>query len=256
MMNHTHQKKLSILVVVYNASELLAYTLQRILAQKTPDVELVVWDGNSTDDTLSIIKRYASEVDVLRSERDAGIYDAMNKAMELASGEFLWFINAGDAPAEGAINEVLSLSEHCDVIYGETLFTNGDGEVLGERSSFTTRKLPKELKLSCFLKGQVVSHQAFIPKRALTKPYDLSYAISADIDWQLHVLKQHPSVSLSSRPLALYLHGGTSKQHAKKAWKERFEIMTQYFGLIRTIFAHVNMVIRAAVFMLFERRND
>ena len=87
----------SIITVVFNAEQHIEYTIQSVIEQNHANYEYIVIDGGSLDQTLAIIDKYRDKIDLLVSEADRGIYDAMNKGIQLAKGEYINFINAGDA---------------------------------------------------------------------------------------------------------------------------------------------------------------
>ena len=91
-----HQIKISVITVVYNGIDLLRGTMESVFAQTYPNIEYIIIDGNSNDGTLELIKENESKITKWISEPDKGLYDAMNKGIKLATGDFLWFMNAGD----------------------------------------------------------------------------------------------------------------------------------------------------------------
>ena len=130
MHNHFHPK-FSIITVTYNAAAVLEDTIQSIITQTYKNVEYIIVDGASTDGTLKIIERYRPHIHTVISEKDNGLYDAMNKGLALATGDYVCFLNAGDCLHEDDTlqNMVHSVIEaECmhtendvpDVIYGET----------------------------------------------------------------------------------------------------------------------------------------
>ncbi|CAN5404494.1 hypothetical protein BH09BAC4_BH09BAC4_38480 [soil metagenome] len=86
----------SIITITYNAERFLERTIQSVVAQQATDFEYVIIDGASTDGTLDIIKRYEKHITTWISEPDRGLYDAMNKGLHRARGQYVWFMNAGD----------------------------------------------------------------------------------------------------------------------------------------------------------------
>ena len=115
---------ISIITVVYNSEQFIESTLKSIAAQNSKNFEYIIIDGQSKDATLSIIEKYKSFVDVLISEPDKGLYDAMNKGLQLAKGQFVWFINSGDQLySENTVAQIEQLYQQdysIDVFYGQT----------------------------------------------------------------------------------------------------------------------------------------
>lgn len=248
--------KLSIITVVYNAESLLEITLNSIRAIKNPQVEYVVIDGASSDNSLKIIEKNKDIVNTLVSEPDKGIYDAMNKGVNQCTGDYIVFINAGDEIIKEAVNQIFDDKVDSDIIYGDALFVREDRSPLGLRSKFTSRKLPEKLTLDSFKMGQGVCHQSFIAKRSIAPQFNLKYRISADYDWMLTCIERADSYLNLKEPISIFLHGGLSKQLLKKALTERFWIMVDHFGWSETVWNHFKIGIRGIKFFGKNRRID
>lgn len=137
MHNHVHPK-FSIITVTYNAGAVLEDTIQSVITQTYRNVEYIIVDGGSKDHTLDIINRYREHIQILVSEPDKGLYDAMNKGIRLATGDYLCFLNAGDELHE---DDTLQLMVHSitgtglpDVLYGETAIVDEEGHFLRMRA--------------------------------------------------------------------------------------------------------------------------
>ena len=186
MHNHVHPK-FSIITVTYNAGAVLEDTIQSVITQTYRNVEYIIVDGGSKDHTLDIINRYREHIHTLVSEPDKGLYDAMNKGIRLATGDYLCFLNAGDELHE---DDTLQLMVHSitgtelpDVLYGETAIVDEEGHFLRMRRL----SAPENLNWKSFKDGMLVCHQAFFPRRELAEPYDLRYRFSADFDWCIRI---------------------------------------------------------------------
>ena len=155
-------------------------------------MEYIIVDGGSTDGTLTIVNKYKEHIHTLVSEPDKGLYDAMNKGIKLATGDYLCFLNAGDGLHEDdtLLRIVHSLTGTIlpDVIYGETDIVDDEGHFLYKRRL----SAPETLHWKSFKKGMLVCHQAFFARRelALEEPYDLQYRFSADFDWCIRIMKK------------------------------------------------------------------
>ena len=114
-------KKLSIVIVTYNASFDVERTLKSVFDQTFADFEVIIIDGGSKDDTLDIIKKFEIRIDYCVSEKDRGIYDAMNKGIEASKGEYVQFLNAGDYFVnENVLDEIFNdCSDQPTLIYGD-----------------------------------------------------------------------------------------------------------------------------------------
>ncbi len=166
---------ISVITVVYNGESVLEATLQSSLCQTYPNIEILVIDGGSTDKTVEVIRRFDSSIDYWVSERDNGIYDAMNKGLSRATGDWVIFMNSGDEFHSSAVIQALhdrgALSRY-DLVYGdcEMVYANGYKRILPSR------------RVENLWKGMVCSHQSLFAKRSLFKdnPFDNSGGITSD----------------------------------------------------------------------------
>lgn len=242
----------SIITVTYNAEKVLEKTILSIVNQTAfQNIEYIIIDGSSKDNTLALIKKYETKISKWISEPDKGIYDAMNKGLKLATGDFVWFINAGDEIFEpDTLEKILLLSPNADIYYGETLEMTEAGTPIGMRRL----KAPKKLSWKSFQRGMLVCHQSILVKRSKANPYNLNYKIAADIEWVISALKQSHQIVNTHLILSKFAKGGTSGNNIKKALKERFQIMIQHYGLIKTIINHLIIVINFLWYLIFNRR--
>tara|TARA_Y100001972_G_C7659507_1_gene332426 strand:- start:1638 stop:2387 length:750 start_codon:yes stop_codon:yes gene_type:complete len=236
---------LSIITVTYNAEKYVERTIKSVLRQTFKDLEYLIIDGNSSDRTLEIVEKHKKKIEKVISEKDEGVYDAMNKGLQLAKGKYVLFLNAGDELSKQTIlEEIFNSKQDADVYYGETNILNKDRKVIGTRTELTSRKLPGQLIKKDFLNGQVVSHQSFIPRKELTIPYNLKYKCSADIDWMLQIVSRSTTIINVNQPIANYLQGGISDTQLGRCWKERFIILMKNFDPLSVILAHFRFFAR------------
>jgi len=251
--------KVSIITITFNPGALFDRTAQSILNQTCGDFEFVVVDGKSSDDTITKVQQlmpaFKEKGIPVRwtSEPDKGIYDAMNKGLRLASGDYVWFMNAGDVISspttlEAVFSSIPSGKNEPDFMYGETLIVDANGGIMGERRL----KAPKELTWTSFRMGMLVCHQSMLVKRTMAPEYDLSYRYSSDFDWTIRCLKKERYIQNTGLVIAHFLDGGVSKKKMKASLKERFNIMTVYYGWLPTVIRHLWFVCRAAWFKLFH----
>jgi len=238
---------LSIITVCYNAASVLEDTIKSVIEQTCDDYEYIVIDGASKDDTLNIIEEYNEYITRWITEADKGIYDAMNKGIELAQGKFIWFLNAGDTAFDRYVVQQLkeSAGEH-DVLYGDVMIVDAERKPLGLRSEITVHHLPSHLAKKDMQRGMIVCHQGFIPLHHLA-PFFIQNNLSADIDWTIRILDHAKSVFKVDFVLAEYLAGGVSKKKWKKSLLDRYDILKNHFGFTRTIFNHVLIIGRAII---------
>lgn len=233
----------SIITVTYNASEVLAPTLQSVKEQSFRDFEYLVIDGASTDDTLRLVKEAGILTARVWSEPDGGLYDAMNKGLGHASGEYVIFLNAGDAFAEPETLTLLAqyAQDKPDVIYGQTQLVDSNRQIVGRRHLTA----PATLDWHSFKNGMLVCHQAFVARRELCPHYDLQYRFSADYDWCIRVLrKSNHTAYVGDQPIISYLSDGLTTQNHKRSLKERYRIMCHYYGTLPTMLRHLRFAAR------------
>jgi len=245
--------EISVITVVYNGAKYLQGTIDSIRGQDYKNVEYIVIDGGSSDGTLEIIEANARFISYWSSEPDTGIYDAMNKGIKAASGEYVLFINAGDSLYEAdTLSRAMLLAPEADIIVGKTMLVDAHGNTLGERRL----KPPLKLNWRSFSKGMLVSHQAFIARKSVTALFDLSYRVSSDIDWCIRVMKASTHIENIGTFIARYLVGGLSRQQTLLAWKERFFIMVKHYGLIKALTSHVLIIFRFTFYFAKTRNLD
>lgn len=229
--------RFSIITITYNAEKTLEPTLVSVLEQDYPEIEYIVIDGASTDKTMHIIEKYLSRIAHVQSEPDKGLYDAMNKGLQIASGDYVWFMNAGDAiHSPFTLSRIVAqLKELPDVIYGETAIIDASREMIGMRRL----KTPEYLDWKSFRMGMLVCHQSFIAKRSIVDSFDLKYRFSADFDWCIKALKQSKFNFNTHLILSDYMDEGISTQNRKASLKERFDIMCRYYGYPVVVALHL-----------------
>jgi glycosyltransferase involved in cell wall biosynthesis len=245
------QLKFSVITVTYNAALWLERTIQSILLQ--PGIEYIIVDGGSTDGTLDIIRKYESQISRWISEPDNGLYDAMNKGLKLATGDYVWFINAGDTVySENTVREIsamLDMNDLPDIIYGETEMVDASGKSMGMRRL----KAPEKLTWKSFKMGMLVSHQSFIVRRTLATDYNLDYKYASDIDWCIRCLKNAETIFNTHLILSHFLEAGLSAANRKESLKERYRMMCRYYGKIPTLIRHFWFAIRFYFAKCFKR---
>jgi len=247
------QPKLSVITVVYNNARDIERTILSVLNQTYPDIEYIVIDAASTDGTVDIIKKYENCIAKLISEKDAGIYDAMNKGLAIATGDYILFMNSGDELyTNETVANVFATADDADIYYGETEMINSEGESLGQRR----HKAPQQLTWKSFKYGMSVSHQAIYIRRSLTLPYDKKYQLSSDIDWILNAVKKAKKIVNVNQYVAKYLVGGMSKKRHRQSLKERFAIMKHYYGLVPTVLNHLVIAFNLGWYWLLNRRTN
>lgn len=243
-MHNRPTPKFSVITVCYNAEATLEDTIQSVISQTYHHVEYIIVDGASKDRTMDIVNRYRERISVVVSEPDKGLYDAMNKGIRLATGDYLCFLNAGDSFHEDDTLQQMVHSIHGnrlpDVLYGETALVDHSGHFLRMRRL----QAPDILTWKSFRMGMLVCHQAFFAKRELAVPYDLQYRFSADFDWCIKIMKQSKVLHNTHLTLIDYLSEGMTTRNHKASLKERFRIMVRHYGWASTVAFHLWFVLR------------
>jgi len=243
--------KISVITVVYNAEKLIARTIESVLNQSYKSIEYIIVDGLSTDGTMEVVRSFPGIHRVI-SEADNGLYDAMNKGLKAATGDYVWFLNAGDqifAPdtVEKMMEGITGLP---DIIYGGTMIIDQAQTEIGDRRL----KPPAQLNWRSFRKGMLVCHQSILVKRELAPEYNLEYRLSADIDWSIRAARNAGQIRNSGMVLSRFLEGGMTRQNIRAGLKERFRIMARYYGWVPTLLRHFVFGIRLTNYYLKHRR--
>lgn len=250
----------SIITCTYNAESVLQRTLDSVLEQTYSHVEHIIVDGASTDATLDRVEAYKQKSDAedwchevrVKSEPDRGLYDAMNKGIQRATGQYVLFLNAGDTFPSADTLELVAESvgegeEPPAVLYGDTDVVDNDGHFLRHRRLSP----PRRLTWRSFMKGMLVCHQAFYARTDLAKatPYDLHYRFSADVDWCIRIMRLARRRRLPMRNVGAvvvnFLDGGMTTTNHRASLKERFHVMAHHYGFVPTVLMHAWFVVRS-----------
>lgn len=263
--------KFTIATVCYNAGSLLQRTIASVEAQDYPAIEHLIVDGNSQDETLAHIHHYQERNSrakvqhdiVCRSEPDEGLYDAMNKAIRLATGDYILFLNAGDkfhssstlseiAAQVDAVVEENELDRHRRpaVLYGLTDLVDNEGNFLRKRRLSP----PEKLTWRDFRNGMLVCHQAFFARLDLARKFlydNETYRFSADYDWCIRIMREADRLRLplhnTHLTVADYLSEGLTTKNHKASLLERYDIMSHHYGRFTAALQHAWFVLRAVL---------
>ena len=238
-------KKLSVITVTYNAEATVQPTLKSVAGQSYPHIEHIIVDGKSKDATLDIVKKYERPNLKWISEPDKGLYDAMNKAAALTTGDYLCFLNAGDTFfADDTVEKMMESfpeNEFPDILYGQTAIVDNYGKFLHMRRL----QAPEKLTWKIFRHGMLVCHQAFIVKKSIFEAYNLNYRFSSDFDWTLRMMKKSKHIHNTHLTLIDYLNEGMTTANHKASLKERYHIMAKYYGHVSTFLHHIWFAVRS-----------
>jgi len=225
--------KISIVTVTYNAANELEQTVASIADQTYANVELVIIDGNSSDNTLDILQQYRDKIDYLVSEPDSGIYDAMNKGLKAATGDYVLFLNAGDyfCDDHSLENLICSAREPFDILYGDIQLVGTNGAIRHHRAKqFSHENLLKH-------GTSVLCHQAILVKREIAPLYDARYAYKGELNWYFDIVESKPDLTCfhHNEPLVYYFLGGKGYQNFIRNRLEWYGLLIKRFG-IRSVF--------------------
>lgn len=197
---------LTVITIVRNGEKILEKTILNVINQSYNQIEYIIIDGASTDNTLAIIKKYDKRIDFWNSESDKGIYDAMNKGIKKATGEWINFMNAGDEFYDLDTCKKIAKSisnHHFDVVYGDHIAKN---------NIFNSEILIKAKHLNSIWKGNMFSHQSCFIKSDILRNnlFNLNYSIVADYDQIVSIYLQNHLFFYLPVPIARTLIGGLS----------------------------------------------
>ena len=215
--------RLSVVTVVFNGETHLEQTVRSVSAQTYDNVEYLVIDGGSTDGTLDIIRRYEDRIDDWVSERDGGIYDAMNKGVRYATGDFVAFLNADDWYESDALEAVAAVIE----AEQDVEFVYADIKVEGENASYVWKG-----NAGKYWRGESIPHPACFMKRTLLQqnPFDLTYRLAADYELIVRIVQKGAKMAYLDKVVTNYRVGGASSNFDSR--REVFRINKRYFGIV------------------------
>jgi glycosyltransferase involved in cell wall biosynthesis len=222
--------KFSIITVCRNSEKMLPKAMESLIAQGYKDYEWVVIDGASTDSTLRIAQSFSSGPSVVISEPDKGIYDAMNKGIANARGEYIFFLNSDDALHDkdvlSDVSAWLDQNPGIDFLYGDVINIKLDGNWLRNFGHVNKHNIME----------YSICHQAIFAKRTLFKAvgtFDLRFKFNADYDWMIRVFRHGAYCVHIDRCMAFFSDGGAHLVDKAYTQKERQSVRLQYMGKSR-----------------------
>ncbi|MDK0943042.1 glycosyltransferase family 2 protein [Clostridium perfringens] len=221
--------KISIITVCFNSELNIEETIKSIINQDYGNIEYVIVDGKSNDNTLKIINKYKVKYSIkLLSESDNGIYDAMNKGIDIVTGDYIIFMNSGDKFVDNSVisNFVKLLKDDYYQIYYGNIINTLEGEILN-KSKFNN------VKLDTFniLRGNSICHQCMFTDKNILKEnkFNTKYTICADKDFVIKAAKNKIKFKYIDLDIAFYDRSGVSSNQIDKLNKEAKEIIFKYF---------------------------
>ncbi|MFP5470305.1 MAG: glycosyltransferase family 2 protein [Bacteroidia bacterium] len=223
--------KISIITVCYNSAKTIEDTIQSVLSQDYQNIEYIIVDGASKDDTLQIVKKYKDKISHIISELDKGIYDAMNKGIALATGDVIGILNSDDVLADSTILSSIANAfndKTIDATYGNLVYVQTDN-----LNKITRTWKSKPYKEGDFLKGWMPPHPTFYAKKSCygkLGTYNLQLTSAADYELMLRFIHKHKiNIAYIPKTLVKMRVGGKSNitlknrlkanQEDRQAWK-------------------------------------
>lgn len=219
----------TILIATFNAARDLPDTLRSIEEQNRDDIEVIVIDGGSKDSTLEVAQNWSHVVSLCFSQRDRGLYDALNKGLAIAQGKLIGIVGAGDCYLPGSLDAVAATHyvNDTDVYGGQTIEMRPNGE--------THRRKDEPWGLNAFVSGGPVGHNGMFATR---ETYDEvgffgnTYPMAEDTRWMHRAIRQGRSFTYIPRPVVLFPLTGMSNSNPDLVWQEAHGLIKQNFPLI------------------------
>lgn len=224
--------KVSIITVCYNSVNTIEQTILSVLNQSYNDIEYIIIDGGSTDGTLEVIGKYSDRINKIVSEPDYGIYDAMNKGIQVATGELIAFLNSDDWYNDGVIERVIDKYQSTmgDVLYGDMSVIDKDGKEAYCLSA-------KNAKFDEILYETIIFHPCSFVKTSIMRkhPFEIKYKICADIDLFIDLyLHGYKFVYIDGGSISNFRLGGCSSTEVIGCKKEVYSVGKKYLKHYKT----------------------
>lgn len=237
--------KISIITVVYNCENTIERTIRSVLAQNYPHLEYIIIDGKSTDNTLSVINKYRDQISHITSEKDSGIYNAMNKGIKVASGDLIGMLNADDWLEENVLHEISqSYKENdFDILHGNITFV-GDANLY---------RKPRFKNWMPFWIGMPYFHPTYYVKKEIYRDliYDENYRVIADYKFTMEcILKKYTFFYLDTN-IAYFSMGGASSSfwiRIKEGHRIRRELGFGFFKTVMSSLFRIGIEIKGVLF--------
>ena len=220
--------KITVITVCFNSANTIEATIKSVIEQEFHDLEYIVIDGGSTDSTMSIVNQYSDHIDKCISEPDKGIFDAMNKGIELASGDVIAFLNSDDWYERNALRivEDAFTDSYCDCVCCDNYVMGKDGSIVyycGGNRSFDSLHYQM-----IYYHSAIFCRKDFFEKK---ENFKLEYKIAADYDWFLRTIENGAKVCRISQPVFTFRYGGISSVNVVECAKETRRIALRHLAV-------------------------
>lgn len=241
--------KITIITVCYNSEKTIERTIKSVLSQTYKHIEYIIVDGQSTDNTMKIVNKYKKQITKIISEKDRGIYNAMNKAIKLATGDALNFMNANDHFKDESVVEdvVKEFKKHPkkNLLFGNTIIIEPGNQQL----------LRYHMPSKYYFFIYALNHQNIFCKRELFEKvggFDEQFKVHSFIDWIIRVWKRYPKAFHHyDRTICVYDGTGVS---ARMRWKERRAIMRKNYNLLEYLMFMCIDLLRQCTYALLPKK--
>lgn len=221
--------RFSIITVCYNAQDCIEDTIKSLLSQDFYDYEYIIKDGKSTDNTMRLVNTLVGNREQVQiiSQEDDGIYDAMNIAVSMARGEYIYFLNAGDCFSDKVVLRNIDAYLKriaVDIVYGNVILLDNDSRMMKKYSVMSSKKF-------YFMTGDCICHQAIFAQRGLfsKKNFDVQYRVCADKEWELFHITSKASKGYIDYAISVVPMDGYAREHVKELELETVKILKKYY---------------------------
>ena len=245
--------KISIITVVLNREKVIERCIQSLFNQTYRDFEYIVVDGGSSDGTLKVLNKYKKKIDVFISEKDKGIYDAMNKGVAMSSGEFVYFLNSDDELHDkNVLKDVVAIMKKnpsMDYFYGGIVCRN---IFQGKSENTSIRKITSnQIRF-----GAYIPQLSLFSKRILFSKignFDMTYKVNADYEWECRLVKHRCKGLFINRIIGFYDQTGFSSKISWTPYKERFSIIYKHFGFFYLAYFYLYSIIKFSIVWILNK---
>lgn len=245
--------KISVITVVFNNKKTLEETIKSVLSQGYENIEYIIVDGKSTDGTLDIIKKYKGNITKYVSEKDEGIYDAMNKGVDMATGDLVYFLNSDDIFYDSHVVEKVakefSKNKECDYLYGGVVCRNIFNS--GQDSIFL-----KEISEHSMKMGQNIPHQSLFVRRGVFDEIGLfnsNIKVNADYDFDCRLVKANKKGLFVKHLITYYSQQGYSSKGGWNLYKEKISVIKNHFGFFYASLYYVKGILMYLVVTFLKK---
>ncbi len=246
--------KISLITPTYNSAETLSRTIESVCIQNYPNLEYIIIDGGSSDNTKEVVEKYKDQINIIFvSEKDNGIYDAMNKGIKMAAGEIIGILNSDDLFDTAEVLKTVAdafMQEDIDAIYGDIVYFSTD---VNKITRYWKSGKYNESNLNS---GWTIPHPALFVKKNVYERcgyFKTTYKISADYEFILRILKIYKiKITYVPKVFVKMYNGGTSAknlhnkklgwQELKKSWADNNLTLPKFF-LVRRIFYKIHQLL-------------